>query len=101
MEPLCDHFAQTSTARLGLTEQLDSATSCNALKPLSALRTGVLEVDRAINDAIYGEGCSAADVLDGKVRTACLTDVRLGVGFSSKVRARRFSTNQDSPCCLP
>ena len=39
-----------------------------ALTQLSALRTGVLEVDRAINDAIYGEGRSAADILDGKVR---------------------------------
>jgi len=43
-----------------------------ALTPLFALHAGVLEVDRAINDAVYGEGRSAADILDGKVRAPYL-----------------------------
>ena len=29
--------------------------------------TGTIEVDRCLNDAIYGEGSSPADILDGKV----------------------------------
>jgi hypothetical protein len=29
--------------------------------------TGTIEVDQCLNDAIYGEGSSPADILDGKV----------------------------------
>ena len=64
--------------RHGPREQFEPVTLRAALTLLRALQTGVLEVDRAMNNAIYGEGSSAADVLDGKVRAAHFTTTDLG-----------------------